>query len=128
MPTFFDMTGFDNEETEINKELLSILFDGKLKEGEDLSSVRRFYLDNNNDVYKLRHFYSKRPENARIDRIIVVCTANPDSPLPEGLLLAIRETAKKGRRGNVNSYVRYYQLTCQHHFMLCLNFLQYFQM
>jgi hypothetical protein len=31
MPTFLDMTGFDNEETEINKEMLSILFNGKLK-------------------------------------------------------------------------------------------------
>ena len=81
MPTSFDMTGFDNEETEINKEVFSILFDGKLKEGEDLSSVRQFYFDNKKDVHKLRQCYSKRPVNARIDRIIVVCAANPDSQL-----------------------------------------------
>jgi hypothetical protein len=128
MPTFLDMTGFDNEDSEINKEMLSIFFNGKLKEGDDLNSVRRFYFNNGEDVHRLRQFNSKRPVYARVDRIIVVCTANPDSPLPERLLLAIRETAKKGSRGNVNSYVRYYQLTCQHHFMLCLNFLQYFQM
>ena len=128
MPTFLDITGFDNEETEIKKEVLSIFFNGKLKEGEDLSSVRQFYFNNGRDVHRLRQFYSKRPVNARVDRIIVVCTANPDSPLPDSLLIAIRETAKKGSRGNVNSYVRYYQLTSQRHFMLCLNFLQYFQM
>ena len=128
MPTFLDATGFDNEETEINEEVLSIFFNGKLNEGEDLSCVRQFYFNNGRDVNRLRQFYSKRPVNRKVDRIIVVCTANPDSPLPESLLIAIRETAKKGSRGNVNSYVRYYQLTCQRHFMLCLNFLQYFQM
>ena len=32
MPTFLDMTGFDNEDSEINKEMLSIFFNGKLKE------------------------------------------------------------------------------------------------
>jgi hypothetical protein len=127
-PTFLDMTGFDNEDSEINKEMLSICFNGKLKEGDDLKSVRRFYFNKEEDVHRLRQFYSKRPVNARVDRIIVVCSADHALPLPERLLLAIRETAKKGSRGNVNSYVRYYQLTCQHHFMLCLNFLQYFQM
>jgi hypothetical protein len=55
------MTGFDNEETEINKEMLSILFNGKLKEGEDLSSVRDFFFHNERDVHRLRQFYSKRP-------------------------------------------------------------------
>jgi hypothetical protein len=128
LPTFLDMTGFDNEETEINIEMFSILFNGKLKEGENLSSVRQFFDKTEWDVHRLRRYYSKRPVNARVDRIIVVCTANPDSPLPNSLLRVIRETAKKGSRGNVNSYVRYYQLTCQRHFMLCLNFLQYFQM
>ena len=98
MPTFLDMTGFDNEETEINKELFCIFFNGKLKEGEDLSSPRDFFVNNERDVHRLRQFYSKRPVHARVDRIIVVCTANPDSPLPERLLLSIRETAKKGSR------------------------------
>jgi hypothetical protein len=122
------MTGFDNADAAITKEMLSIFFNGKFKEGEDLKSVCQNFFNNKEDVHMLRQLYSKRPVNARVDRIIVVCTANPDSPLPKNLLIAIRETAKKGSRGNVNSYVRYYQLTCQHHFMLCLNFLQNFQM
>ena len=149
MPTFLDITGLEDEESEINKEMLSLFFNGKLKEGEDFNSVRQFYFNNGQDIHTLRQFYNMRSENAQVDRIIVVCTANrtpplPESllrairdtakkgsrhtpPLPESLLRAIRDTTKKGSRGNVNSYVRYYQLTCQRHFMLCLHFLQYFQ-
>jgi hypothetical protein len=40
MPTFLDITGLEDEESEINKEMLRILFNGKLKEREDLNSVR----------------------------------------------------------------------------------------
>ena len=46
MPTFLDITGLEDEESEINKEMLSIFFNGKLKEGEDLNSVRQFYFKN----------------------------------------------------------------------------------
>ena len=101
MPTFLDITGYDNEETEINKEVLSIFFNRKLEEREDLTSIRQFYF--NNGLHRLRQLYNKRSVNARVDRILVVCTANPASPLPVGLLTAIRDTAKRGGRGNVNS-------------------------
>ena len=127
MPTFLDITGLEDEESEINKEMLSLFFNGKLKEGENFYSVRQFYFNNGQDIHTLRQFYNKRSENAQVDRIIVVCTANRTPPLPESLLRAIRDTTKKGSRGNVNSYVQCYQLTCQRHFMLCLHFLQYFQ-
>ena len=125
MPTSLDITGLEDEESEINKEMLSIFFNGKLKEGEDLKSVRQFYFNNGRDIHALRQFYNKRSENAKVDRIIVVCTANRTPPLPDCLLRAIRDTAKKGSRGNVK--VRYYQLTCHRHFMLWLHFLLYFQ-
>ena len=83
MPTFLDITGFDNDETEINKEVLSIFFNGKLEEREELYSVRQYYV--NNGLHRLRQLYNKRWVNARVDRIIVVCTANPDSQLPDDL-------------------------------------------
>jgi hypothetical protein len=86
MPTFLDITGFDNDETEINKEVLSIFFNGKLEEREELYSVRQYYV--NNGLHRLRQLYNKRWVNARVDRIIVVCTANPDSQLPDDLLRA----------------------------------------
>jgi hypothetical protein len=103
MPTFLDITGLEDEESEINKEMLRILFNGKLKEREDLDSVRQYYFNNGQNIQKLRRLYNMRSENARVDRIIVVCTANRAPPLPDCLLRAIRDTAKKGSRGNVNS-------------------------
>ena len=83
--------------------MLSIFFNGKLKEGEDLNSVRQYYINNGQNIHKLRQLYNKRPVTARVDRIIVVCTANDFVPLPVSLLRAIRETAMRGSRGNVNS-------------------------
>ena len=76
MPTFLDITGLEDEESEINKEMLRILFNGKLKEREDLNSVRQYYFNNGQNIQKLRRLYNMRSENARVDRIIVVCTAN----------------------------------------------------
>jgi hypothetical protein len=125
MPTFLDIDSLEDEDSEITKEMLRIFFNGKLKEGECLYSVRQFYFNNGQDIHTLRQFYNKRSENAKVDRIIVVCTAICTQMLPDRLLRAIRDTAKKGSRGNVK--VRYYQLTCQRHFMLCLHFLLYFQ-
>ena len=103
MPTFLDISGLEDEESEINKEMLRILFNGKLKEREDLNSIRQYYFNNGQNILKLRRLHNKRSENARVDRIIVVCTANPASPLPVSLLTAIRDTAKRGGRGNINS-------------------------
>ena len=56
MPTFLDITGLEDEESEINKEMLSISFNGKLKEGEDLTSVLQFYFNNGRDIHTLRQF------------------------------------------------------------------------
>ena len=105
MPTFLDITGLEDEESEINKEILKMVFNGKIKEGENLNSIREFYFYNKRDIHKLRQLYNKRPVTARVDRIIVVCTANRILNLPDGLLRAIRETARRGSRGNVNSKV-----------------------
>ena len=105
MPTFLDITGLDDDESEIKKEMLRILLSGKLEEGEELISVYQFFMNNGQDMHKLRQLYNKRSENenAKVDRIVVVCTANPIARLPDCLLRAIRDTAKKGSRGNINS-------------------------
>ena len=105
MPTFYDITGMEDEEGELQVEMLRIFFYGKLKERETLKSVRQYYFNNERDIHRLRQLYNKRSEKARVDRIIVVCTANRIRPLPVSLLTAIRETARRGSRGNVNSKV-----------------------
>ena len=105
MPTFYDITGLEDEEDELQAEMLSIFFSGKLKEREDLRSVRNYYVKNERNIHRLRQLYNKRPVKTRVDRIIVVCTANRIRNLPESLLSTIRETASRGSRGNVNSKV-----------------------
>ena len=105
MPTFYDIPGLEDEEGELQAEMLSICFNGKLKEREDLNSVRDYYIKNERNIHRLRQLYNQRTVNARVDRIIVVCTANPIRILPVSLLSTIRETASRGSRGNVNSKV-----------------------
>jgi hypothetical protein len=46
MPTFYDMTGIEDEEGELQAEMLSIFFNGKLNESEDLNNVRDYYFKN----------------------------------------------------------------------------------
>ena len=84
---------------------LAFFFNGKLNEREDLNNVRDYYFENGRNIHRLRQLYNKRPVKARVDRIIVVCTANRIRNLPVGLLSTIRETASRGSRGNVNSKV-----------------------
>jgi hypothetical protein len=43
MPTFLDITGLEDEESEINKEMLRILF-----------RVRQYYFNNGQNIQKLR--------------------------------------------------------------------------
>ena len=105
MPTFYDITALEDDEGELQAEMLSIFFNGKLNEREDLNIGRKYYLCNGRDIHRLRQLYNKRPVKARVDRIIVVCTAIRSAPLPVSLLSTIRETASRGSRGNVNSKV-----------------------
>jgi hypothetical protein len=105
MPTFYDITGLEDEEDELQAEMLRIFFNGQLNDREDLNIGRKYYLNNGRDIHMLRKLYNKRSVKARVDRIIVVCTANCILPLPLSLLSTIRETARRGSRGNVNSKV-----------------------
>lgn len=41
-PTFMDMTGFENDFSKLNRELLNIILKGKLEEKEYLSDVVQF--------------------------------------------------------------------------------------
>ena len=93
----------EDEEGELQAEMLSIFFNVKLNERENLNSVRDYYFENGRNIHKLRHLYNQRPVKARVDRIIVVCTADHIRNLPVSLLSTIRETASRGSRGNVNS-------------------------
>ncbi|CAC5397922.1 SPG7 [Mytilus coruscus] len=91
LPTFIDMTGFENEDSELNRELLNIILKGKMKENELLSDVIEY--GKKYREYALRMKYSTRPVYKRVDRIIVVCSCNPLSNLPHSLFETIAEIA-----------------------------------
>lgn len=117
------MTGFEDENTPLNKELLRIVFCGKLGEKEELNEVRKFgelygvnavkekYFGENyfgiykkdsrssNPIWKFLDFslILNREEYLRVNRIIVVCSANPDQPLPESLFEAVSDITNRER-------------------------------
>ncbi|XP_052076024.1 uncharacterized protein LOC127714103 [Mytilus californianus] len=122
LPTFLDMTGFEDDDAPLNKELLNIVLCGKLKEGEELHDVIKYgqhfgvnavkekYFGGNyfgiirkqesrNPVSKLLDFsvIENREEYLRVNRIFVVCSANPDQPLPENLFEAITDITNRER-------------------------------
>ncbi|XP_071173684.1 uncharacterized protein LOC143080168 isoform X2 [Mytilus galloprovincialis] len=91
MPTFIDMTGFENEGSELNRELLNIILKGKMKENELLSDVIEYGKKYGGNALRMK--YSSRPVYKRVDRIIAVCSCNPLSNLPSTLFETIAEIA-----------------------------------
>ncbi|CAG2250301.1 unnamed protein product [Mytilus edulis] len=87
-PTFIDINGLEDENVDFNRAFLRALFNGKIEEEEELTKVLDIY-DNNPDNFKKKML--KRSEHLKIDRIIVVTTADPEVPLPVELLKCIRE-------------------------------------
>lgn len=101
-----------------------MFFCGKLGEDEELNEVRKFgelygvnavkekYFGENyfgiykkqdskfsNPIWKYLDFsvILNREEYLRVNRIIVVCSANPDQPLPESLFEAVSDITNKER-------------------------------
>ncbi|VDI67936.1 Hypothetical predicted protein [Mytilus galloprovincialis] len=124
LPTFLDMTGFEDENTPLNKELLRIVFCGKLGEDEELNEVRNFgelygvnavrekyFGENYFGIYKKQDSKFSNPfwkyldfsvilnreEYLRVNRIIVVCSANPHQQLPESLFEAVSDITNRER-------------------------------
>lgn len=87
------------------------LFDGKIKEGEDLNRLNRLYdlykgnTDNNRHSF-FENVISKRSEYLKIDRIIVVTSGDPSAPLPTHLFRCIRTVANYVR-GKINYLLLY---------------------
>lgn len=99
MPTFIDLMGFENSNQPWDQELLKIVFYGRMQEGEKFKDVLHEVKDHyeNNDISHLREKYRQRDKYLKIDRIIVVCSGDPDEVLPEELLKCIMAAAKGER-------------------------------
>ncbi|XP_071126490.1 uncharacterized protein [Mytilus edulis] len=119
LPTFLDMTGFEDDDTPLNTELLNIVLCGKLKEGEELHKVINYGKKFGVNAVKEKYFGGKyfgiipkqegmpnlldyfvienREEYHRVNRVFVVCSANPDLPLPGNLFEAVTDITNRER-------------------------------
>ncbi|XP_022293434.2 uncharacterized protein LOC111104026 [Crassostrea virginica] len=93
-PTLVDMNGFNDSSDTMVEELLRIVFFGKLPEEEKLMHAVKLYRSKGIDG--LRDHYSKNYEHLKIDRIIFIASAT--SPLPNRLMEAVRNIARKEDR------------------------------
>ncbi|XP_052062875.1 uncharacterized protein LOC127702638 isoform X3 [Mytilus californianus] len=96
MPTFIDMKGFEDQNDEFTRELLNIIFYGRMQEFEKLSDVLTHY--QNYGLNGLKTRYSQSKEYLVIDRIIFVCSGDPLTTLPTQLMACVSEVAH-GLRG-----------------------------
>lgn len=96
MPTFIDMNGFEDSNSDYNKELLKIVFYGRLEEYEKFADVEKCYHENGLNGLKTR--YGERNEYLKVDRIIFVCSGDPMAPLPTELMECVCNVAR-GDRG-----------------------------
>ncbi|CAC5388581.1 unnamed protein product [Mytilus coruscus] len=96
MPTFIDMKGFEDQNDEFTKELLNIIFYGRMQEFGKLSDVLTHY--QNYGLNGLREKYGQGKEYLVIDRIIFVCSGDPITTLPTQLMACVSEVAH-GVRG-----------------------------
>ncbi|XP_071127886.1 uncharacterized protein [Mytilus edulis] len=94
LPTFTDMTGFENDDSVITEELLYLVFCGKVKEKEALNDIVTY--GRLNGISAMRAMYRTRLFSYRpIDRIIIVCSSNPDSAMPTALLKTVINVANE---------------------------------
>ncbi|VDI17052.1 Hypothetical predicted protein [Mytilus galloprovincialis] len=94
MPTFLDMTGFPDENTKTVLDLLEIIFSGRINENQKLADIEEGVKSISAEAM---NYYNKEVSHLPVDRIIVVSTLDPESPLPRYLLSAISEAAKKSQ-------------------------------
>ncbi|CAC5399978.1 unnamed protein product [Mytilus coruscus] len=96
MPTFLDMKGFEDEDTLLKTELLNIVLSGKMENGEKFSDIDSYY--RKYGIQALRRKYLRtRKKIERVNRLIVVCSANPDASLPKDLFEIIIDVTSRNR-------------------------------
>lgn len=107
LPTFIDVNGLENDEGGFNDAFLRAFLEGKIKEGENLIELYEMFKKNEDRVIEE---LSQRPNYLKIDRIIVVTTADPVVPLPNNLFKGIRKVANCFG-GNINYLLLYKRTT-----------------
>ncbi|XP_021360792.1 uncharacterized protein LOC110455152 [Mizuhopecten yessoensis] len=92
LPTLIDLTGFESQDEEITKEVLRLIFYGKLRNASNVKSVYRF--GKTFGVWALRLWYGVLyPENHfKVDRVVIVTSANEE--VPDGLVNSVMEVVR----------------------------------
>lgn len=93
LPTFIDMTGFENDDSVITEELLFLVLSGKVKEKESLNDIATH--GRLHGITTMKNEYRTRSLNRRINRIIIVCSLNPDSAMPTALFKSVVNVANE---------------------------------
>ncbi|XP_021369952.1 uncharacterized protein LOC110461013 [Mizuhopecten yessoensis] len=88
-PTFIDIAGFENTDNDLNRELLRIVFYGRLPVEDSLKAAQEEY--ERTGMMGLRKKYSQNLELLKVDRIIVVASAR--QTIPENLIRCIMSAA-----------------------------------
>ncbi|XP_063414463.1 uncharacterized protein LOC134696545 [Mytilus trossulus] len=91
LPTFIDMTGFEDDDSVITEELLFLILSGKVKEKETLNDIATY--GRLHGITTMQNEYRKRSPYRRINRIIIVCSLNPDSAMPTALFKSVVNVA-----------------------------------
>ncbi|CAG2210711.1 unnamed protein product [Mytilus edulis] len=92
MPTFLDMTGFPDENTKTVLDLLEIIFSGRITENQKLADIEEGVKSISSEAVT---YYNKDVSHLPVDRIIVVSTLDPDSPLLDTFYLPFPKRLKK---------------------------------
>lgn len=87
------MTGFENDDSVITEELLFLVLSGKVKEKESLNDILTH--GRLHGITTMKKEYRKRSPNRRINRIIIVCSLNPDSAMPTALFKSVVNVANE---------------------------------
>ncbi|XP_021360791.1 secretory phospholipase A2 receptor-like [Mizuhopecten yessoensis] len=92
LPTLIDLTGFENQDEEITKEVLRLIFYGKLRNASNLNSVYRF--GKTFGVWALRLWYGVlcTENHFKVNRVVIVSSANEE--VPEGLFNGVMEVVR----------------------------------
>ncbi|XP_071126493.1 uncharacterized protein [Mytilus edulis] len=93
MPTFLDMTGFEDDEKTVA--LLELVCTGRIKESEELRKAKDYAKEYGPAALLER--YNRGVCHRPVDRIIVVCTSNLDVPIPKNFLNAVWKASTKHR-------------------------------
>ena len=90
-PTFIDINGLESSSSRFNEILLKALLEGKIKENQQLKELIAKFKENESEFQLM---LNSNPEHLKVDRIVVVASADPDVPLPTELFGCVKRITR----------------------------------